>query len=139
MPRPSCARYRRMPPPAFESVSIAPRSCAPQSHLSEPRRSPVKHSEKIAREALRMQTRESRLCGRRRVDHDGIMLGPTVRGTERDKLRLLGAFKRHMRARDNLQCADNLIVIGENVLARKLPGGRRPIFGANENRRQEAG
>src|SRR5580704_4398088 len=45
MPRPSCARYSRTPPPASVIAAIAPRSWSPQSQRRLASRSPVKHSE----------------------------------------------------------------------------------------------
>src|SRR2546427_2689914 len=45
MPRPSWARYKRTPCGACPIRFIAASSCWPQSHRSEPKTSPVTHSE----------------------------------------------------------------------------------------------
>src|SRR5699024_590447 len=47
MPRPSCRIYSKIPFPSCSILSNALCNCGPQSQLSEPKTSPVKHSECI--------------------------------------------------------------------------------------------
>ena len=106
MPRPSWARYRRMPASVRRDLFDGAAQLLPAIAFER--------TQQIAREAFRVEPRQHRAGRGRVVYRDREMLGPPVPRAKGVDPRPLGPFERHPRRRDPLEPVRGGDVVGHD-------------------------